>query len=353
MTGRKAKEIIVSPTVSESSLDDFLSKLIHVNILNIDPRLAPKGKFKTLFESKDADMVICKMVSELRNAKSADKIVGYSKKVLSNVDLDELVSASIVGAEFVIVEADDWKIIPLENLISRLHKSGTKIYTTAKSAAEVRTMFNILEMGVDGVILSTGDAKEVEVSRQYMENRTFIVRPAKVLAVRDVGTGERVCVDTTSLLTRGEGMLVGSRANFMFLVHNESEGSAFTSPRPFRINAGAIYCYTIVPGGETKYLSEIESGTEVLIVNKEGASRRVTVGRSKIETRPLRLVKGEIDGEVGTVILQNAETIRFLKRDGTLIPVSEVKVGDEILGFKNSQTGRHFGLEIDEYILEK
>jgi len=155
LTGRKAKEIIVSPAVSESSLDDFLSKLIHIKILNIDPRLAPKGKFKTLFESKDADMVICKTVSEIRNAKSADKIVGYSKKVLSNVDLDEVVSASILGAEFVIVEADDWKIIPLENIISRLHKSGTKIYTTAKSAAEVRTMFNILEMGVDGVILST------------------------------------------------------------------------------------------------------------------------------------------------------------------------------------------------------
>ena len=126
-----------------------------------------------------------------------------------------------------------------------------------------------------------------------LDNPIFTIRPVKVLEVREVGSGERVCVDTASLLTKGEGMLIGSRSNFMFLIHNESEGSAFTSPRPFRINAGAIYCYTIIPGGKTKYLSEIESGTEVLIVNQEGATRRVTVGRSKIETRPLKLVRGE------------------------------------------------------------
>jgi 3-dehydroquinate synthase II len=155
------------------------------------------------------------------------------------------------------------------------------------------------------------------------------------------------------MLTTGEGMLVGSRSNFMFLVHNESEGSAFTSPRPFRVNAGAIYCYTIIPGGKTKYLSEMESGTEVLIVNKEGTTRRVTVGRSKIETRPLKLVRGEINGEVGTVILQNAETITFVTGDARLIPVTELKVGDEILGCAHPQTGRHFGIEVDEHIIEK
>jgi 3-dehydroquinate synthase II len=155
------------------------------------------------------------------------------------------------------------------------------------------------------------------------------------------------------MLTTGEGMLVGSRSNFMFLINNESEGSAFTSPRPFRVNAGAIYCYTMTPGGKTKYLSEMESGTEVLIVNKEGTTRRVTVGRSKIETRPLKLVRGEINGEVGTVILQNAETITFVTGDSRLIPVTELKVGDEILGYANPQTGRHFGIEVDEHIIEK
>ncbi len=353
MTGKKPKEIIVNPTVPKSKLAGFLSELKDVSIINIDPKLASGSGFKTIFESKDADMIICKTIDELKTAKSTGKVPGFSKTIVSNEDIEEVILVSTLGAEFVIVDAANWKIIPLENIISKLHKSGTKVYTTAKNAAEVRTMFEVLELGVDGVILSTDNSKEVEESREHLDNPTFTIRPVRILEVREVGSGERVCVDTASMLTTGEGMLVGSRSNFMFLVHNESEGSAFTSPRPFRVNAGAIYCYTITPGGKTKYLSEMESGAEVLIVNKDGRTRRVTVGRSKIETRPLKLVRGEINGEVGTVILQNAETITFMTNDAKLIPVTELKVGDEILGCANTQTGRHFGIEVDEYIIEK
>jgi 3-dehydroquinate synthase class II len=39
--------------------------------------------------------------------------------------------------------------------------------------------------------------------------------------------------------------------------------------------------------------------------------------------------------------------------DSRLIPVTELKVGDEILGYANPQTGRHFGIEVDEHIIEK
>ena len=214
-------------------------------------------------------------------------------------------------------------------------------------------MFAVLELGVDGVILSTNSDKEIEESRQYLDTVTFQIEPAKIVEIKDVGIGERVCVDTVSMLRTGEGMLIGSRSNFMFLVHNESMGSAFTSPRPFRVNAGAVYCYTITPDGKTKYLSEIESGTEVVIVNKNGLSRRATVGRSKIETRPLRLVRAQIDNESGTVILQNAETIRLMTKNGKLLSITEAKVGDEILAYAKSPSGRHFGIEVKEYVLER
>jgi 3-dehydroquinate synthase II len=155
------------------------------------------------------------------------------------------------------------------------------------------------------------------------------------------------------MMSMGEGMLIGSRSNFMLLVHNESVGSSFTSPRPFRVNAGAVYCYTIAPDGKTRYLSEIESGSEVWIVNKEGAARKAVVGRSKIETRPLLLFRAEIGGETGTVILQNSETIRLMTKDGRLLSVTEDKVGDEVLGYAKPASGRHFGMEVDEYIVEK
>jgi 3-dehydroquinate synthase II len=155
------------------------------------------------------------------------------------------------------------------------------------------------------------------------------------------------------MMGHGEGMLVGSRSNLMLLVHNESVGSSFTSPRPFRVNAGAVYCYTITPDGKTKYLSEIESGSEVWIVNSNGTSRKATVGRSKIETRPLRLLRADIEGETGTVILQNAETIRLVLPGGELKSVTQIKEGDQVLGFSKRASGRHFGMEVDEFIVEK
>jgi 3-dehydroquinate synthase II len=353
-TDAKPKELIIRPTSSKSALVGFLSKLKekNISIINIDPKTAGKN-FRTIFASEDADMVICMTIDQLRTIRSSGKAAGYFKKVLSNADVDEIESASQAGAEFVIVDASDWKIIPLENIIAKLHKSKTKVFTTAKSSKEVSTMFGVLELGVDGIILSTDSAEEVEKAREQLYSTKFPIKPAKILEVKDVGTGERVCVDTASMMGMGEGMLIGSRSNFLLLVHNESVGSSFTSPRPFRVNAGAVYCYTIAPDGKTRYLSEIESGSEVWIVNKEGAARRAVVGRSKIETRPLRLIRAEIEGEQGTVILQNAETIRLMTKDGKLLSVTEVKAGDEVLGCAKRASGRHFGMEVDEYIVEK
>ena len=83
----------------------------------------------------------------------------------------------------------------------------------------------------------------------------------------------------------------------------------------------------MVPGKKTKYLSEIESGSEVLVIGKGGKVRIVTVGRSKIETRPLTLIVGESDGQKGTVILQNAETIQLIREDGSLIPCHQSEGG--------------------------
>ena len=348
-----SKELVIKPTVSKSELDDFLSSLKGVTFLNIDPKLVSGKHFKTIFESEEADILICKTIDDLKKAELSGRVSGYFKKVLSNDDITEIAQAAESGSEIVVVEAFDWKIIPLENIIAKLHKSRTKIYATAKNANEVRIMFGVLELGVDGVILSTNNVNEVNQSRQYLENMVFPIETAKIIDVKDVGMGERVCVDTVSMLRTGEGMLIGSRSNFMFLIHNESVGSSFTSPRPFRVNAGAVYCYTITPDGNTKYLSEIESGTEILIVNKEGTSRRATVGRAKIETRPLRLVRAEIGNEIGTVILQNAETIRFITDNGNLIPVTELKLGDEVLAYTKMPSGRHFGLEVKEFIVEK
>jgi 3-dehydroquinate synthase II len=287
------------------------------------------------------------------NKNKLQKSVGFSKMISSNEDLEEIVIASKYGADFVIVEAVDWKIIPLENLIAKLQKTRTKIYTTTKNSDEIRTMFSVLEHGVNGVILETADVNQIENSHKLLDNPNFKLKYARILELKDVGMGERVCVDTVSMMTIGEGMLIGSKSNFLFLVHNESVGSSFTSPRPFRVNAGAIHCYTPMSDGTTKYLSELEAGMEILVVGNDGSSRKSTVGRSKIESRPMRMVKAQLDDSKGSVILQNAETIRLITKDKSLVSVTDLKIGDEVLVYTKPSSGRHFGMSVDEFILEK
>lgn len=280
--------------------------------------------------------------------------MGVYKKISSNKDIDEIKIISEKGANFVIIDVEDWKIIPLENIIAILQKTNTEIFAIAKSIEEVETLFTVLELGVDGIIFETGNEEEINKIKKIIRHIVFNIIPAKIIEIKDVGTGERVCIDTVSMLSEGEGMLIGNKSNFLFLVHNESIGSSFTSPRPFRVNAGAVHCYTITPDGTTKYLSELESGSQILIVNTKGLARIVSVGRSKIETRPLRLFKAIYENEIGTIIVQNAETIRFLDKNEEVLSVTHAKIGDEVLVFSKKPSGRHFGMEVsDEYILEK
>jgi len=354
LSAQKNKELIVKPLVAKEKLNDFLSKISNVSLIYSDPAVISNKNFKTIFNSDRADFVVTHTLDALKeNKNKLQKSVGFSKMISSNEDLEEIVIASKYGADFVIVEAVDWKIIPLENLIAKLQKTRTKIYTTTKNSDEIRTMFSVLEHGVNGVILETADVNQIENSHKLLDNPNFKLKYARILELKDVGMGERVCVDTVSMMTIGEGMLIGSKSNFLFLVHNESVGSSFTSPRPFRVNAGAIHCYTPMSDGTTKYLSELEAGMEILVVGNDGSSRKSTVGRSKIESRPMRMVKAQLDDSKGSVILQNAETIRLITKDKSLVSVTDLKVGDEVLAYTKPSSGRHYGMSVDEFILEK
>ncbi len=331
----------------------FLSEIEKegIKIANVDPSQLRglKTRLATIYTSPSADYVISEKAARIKGRKT-----GMRFQVLSNDDIDRILQISKGGLDFVVVEVKDWKIIPLENIIAKLHKVHTRIFAIANSPEEVRKMFSILEIGVDGVIFSTGSLAEVREALVYLGTKNFDLKPAKILEIKEVGNGERVCVDTASMLGRGEGMLIGSRSNFLFLVHNESVGSSFTSPRPFRVNAGAVHCYTLSPDGTTKYLSELETGSEVLVTDSHGRARRATVGRSKIESRPMLMIKAQVGDEVGGIIAQNAETIRFVRPNGHLISVTHLKKGDLVLAYAKPATGRHFGMEVDdEYIVEK
>lgn len=186
--------------------------------------------------------------------------------------------------EVVVLKFEDWKVIPLENIVA-MKKSG-KVIAAVDTIEDAKLALTTLERGADGIAVS-GDRETLrkfyEVVKEEGE-RVELVR-ARVKEIRPLGVGERVCIDTVTLMTPGEGMLVGNQASFMFLVASESEESEYVASRPFRVNAGSVNAYLKV-GDKTRYLAELKAGDEVEVVKFDGAVRKSYVGRVKIERRP-------------------------------------------------------------------
>ncbi len=260
-------------------------------------------------------------------------------------------------ADFVLVTAKSWEIIPLENLIAALQGTGARLLAEVKSADKAVLAAQVLEVGTDGVLLDPLDSGPGEIEKtckaleDLMMGRLNLTR-AKVIRVQPAGLGDRACIDTTSMLQVGEGMLVGSQSGGLFLVHSETLPSEFVEPRPFRVNAGAVHSYLMAPGGKTRYMSELKAGDEVLIVSHRGDFRPAVIGRVKIERRPLALIEAEAAGEVYKVLLQLAETINLVAPGGEPVPVTRLKPGDEVLIYVE-KGGRHFGMKVEETVVER
>ncbi len=283
-----------------------------------------------------------------------------------NEDFESFAESAAEAAEYTIVVGEDWTIIPLENLIARIGEE-TELIAGVESAEEARTAFETLETGTDGVLLDSDDPDEIRRTveiRDEADRERLDLQWAEVVTIEQVGSADRVCVDTGSLMDSDEGMLVGSMSRGLFFVHAETAESPYVASRPFRVNAGAVHAYVRTPGGGTKYLAELGSGDEVLVTDTDGRSREALVGRAKIERRPMFRVEAvvgdaEVDDAEGGMetgdrietLLQNAETIKVATRDGPRA-VTDLEAGDEVRVYYE-ETARHFGEAVDERIVEK
>ena len=257
-------------------------------------------------------------------------------------------------ADYTLVVGEDWQIIPLENLIARIGEETTLV-AGVRTAEEAATAYETLEIGADAVLLDTDDPGEIRrtvEARDAVERETLDLEYAEVTEIEQTGSADRVCIDTANMMNHDEGMLVGSMSRGLFFVHAETAESPYVASRPFRVNAGAVHAYLRVPGGETTYLSEVGSGTEVQIVDTGGNTREAVVGRAKIEKRPMFRVQAETeDGDRIETLLQNAETIKVHTREGRTA-VTDLEPGDELLVYYED-TARHFGEAVEESIIEK
>jgi 3-dehydroquinate synthase II len=288
-------------------------------------------------------------LSALRNGGAQG---GYVR--IFDEDYEALAEAVAADADYTLVVGEDWQIIPLENLIARIGEETTLV-AGVRTAEEAETAYETLEIGADAVLLDTDDPAEIRgtvEARDAVERETLDLEFAEVTAVERTGSADRVCIDTANMMDGDEGMLVGSMSRGLFFVHAETAESPYVASRPFRVNAGAVHAYLRTPGGETTYLSEVGSGTEVQVVDTEGNTRESVVGRAKIEKRPMFRVQAETEsGDRVETLLQNAETIKVHTRDGRTA-VTDLEAGDEVLLYYED-TARHFGEAVEESIIEK
>lgn len=308
----------------------------------------------------DSTLSLMENLIESKDLSAVRRLKRKGKKVAAYVEItskNHEKLASLLGKEsdYLILLGKDWKVIPLENIIAELQKEDVKLIAAVSDYEEAKLALETLEYGTDGVLLCPTDLSQIKKVAELVEkieSENYQLKAATVTKLVQVGSGDRVCVDTCSMMNVGEGMLIGSYSKGLFLVHSESTESEYVASRPFRVNAGPVHAYIMTPNNKTKYLSEIETGDEVLTVDKEGKSKTAIVGRVKIEKRPLMLVEAEYDDVTLKTLLQNAETIKLVKEDGTPISVAEIKVGDKIMIYLDPDA-RHFGMAIEESIIEK
>jgi len=282
------------------------------------------------------------------------KQVALRIDIAGKEDENKAVEAAEQGVDYIIIDCRDWRIIPLENLIART-RGKSKLIARVNSTEDARLVLETLELGTDGVLLETNSAEEMVKTVALVKKQDTKVKliKAKISTIKQIGTGARVCVDTCDLMSAGEGILVGVQSAGLFLVEAEVGENPYVQSRPFRVNAGSLPLYTLASLENTRYLSELKSGDEVLIVDRNGNVRITNVGRAKIEFRPLILIEAETDGKKLKAILQNAETIRLVTPTGSK-PVTELQAGDEVLVHLAAAGGRHFGVSVpEETVIER
>ncbi len=314
-------------TAIESGVDAVLVESADVS------KVKALGLISVIADSKEADLKLGKDVLEItiKNKKDEERVASLSK-------------------EMAIVDSQDWTIIPLENIIAQ----GAKAVFPVSSVEDAKVALTILEKGVWGILIRTDQPAVVKEIVKYAKGigsqlalQEFIIKD-----IQKVSMGDRVCIDTITDMKLGEGMLVGNYSNAFFLVHSESVENPYVEPRPFRVNAGAVHAYILMPNGKTKYLDELKTGDDVLITNQKGETFASTVGRLKIEKRPMLNIIADAGNKEVSLILQNAETIRLTKPSGEPISVVKLAKGDKVLGY-TEEGGRHFGFKISETISEK
>jgi 3-dehydroquinate synthase II len=341
-----SERVVIAPEAMEdTSLEAIVARARQRGFRKF---LVPEGSSVTAQPGEEISIRTAQGIRSNGPAQATVRIV----RVSDPASLDAEVAATADGGTLAIEWTGD-RVIPLENAVAR-RGHRFHLWTVARSVAEVPASLGALEHGADRVIVTVRSSDEVDRLEAILERAAIgdlAWRRIPLTSIRPAGLGDRVLVDTTSILRPEEGLLVGSAAALLFHVASEAVGSEFSRPRPFRVNAGAAHSYVLMADGTTRYLSELEPGDSVLVAVPDGASRAVRVGRIKIERRPMVLLAGDDDRRVRTVFLQEAETVR-VSTDTGRVAVTALRP-ERLLHAVRLPTARHLGTAVEETIEER
>ena len=311
-----------------------------------------------------------KYLDQIREESGEVVIVSTNRDVLVNASLGNLKTGLYVYIEdeasmlraceegssynYLFVEFKDETNIPLELVIAKLQQSDTEIMKCVQTVSDALVSKEVMEVGCDGFLINTDKVEVVSQLNHVVENAKSTTLPvvrATVTNVVHLGPGERACIDTTSLLTTEEAMIVGSTSSGGLLVCSETHYLPYMNTRPFRVNAGAIHSYVWCPNDKTEYITDLKVGGKISVIDTNGNAREVNIGRIKIEVRPLLLIEAEYEGKKINTIVQDDWHIRIFDGNGKPKNATTFKVGDEVLAYE-CEPGRHVGVKILEKITE-
>jgi 3-dehydroquinate synthase II/3-amino-4-hydroxybenzoic acid synthase len=294
----------------------------------------------------------------LAEARARDYRTCLRMHIADRAALERCIALAAVH-DYVLVSFLDPTNIPLELLIATLQPTATRLVKEIARADDVDdavVALGVMEVGSEGVSYTPAshDALSAFMERiEETECRSIPVDVATITRSEPLGMGMRSCIDTTTLMSPTEGLLVGSTSSGGILCCPEVFFLPYMELRPFRVNAGAVHSYVFNVDDRTDYMSELKAGHALMLVDKTGRTRKAYVGRVKTEVRPLRLIEAEFaNGTRVNVILQDDWHVRVFSADGLPLNITHLKVGDRVLGYV-TQPGRHVGIRVTEQILEK
>ena len=358
-------------TVQPDRLESVMDAAIHARvdaIVHDDAELLAKlpNTVKRVLagpavEDQDDDLIVLSPVPDhatLGELKTRQRDGKADIAGLVNVTDDPtltLACDAAIALPYTVVQFKDPTKIPLEIVIAAADSSPGELICRAADIEEAQIIVDVLEKGSEGVLMAPRGADEVFGLVNMLRTRTSELTLSKLTVdgIEHRGLGDRVCVDTCSHFEEDEGMLVGSYSHGFVLCCSETHPLPYMPTRPFRVNAGALHSYVLGQDNRTNYLSELKAGATTLAVGADGRTRRIVVGRIKLESRPMLSISATSEeGVAVNLIVQDDWHVRVLGPGGVVLNVTELKPGDQLLGYVATDK-RHVGWPVGEFCVEK